>query len=440
MKQLLSTTNNRFLSKTNPELARSINSGSQNFERDKIQLRARQIVDMNMWANLKLWTHSALIKYDTGDETFAYTQEWDSWPGFTTFNLSRSIAGSILSVTSSNGDPSITMSGLGSFNPNTFKWIEARYRITSGTAAQRESLRKEIFYLNSRRTSANGDQVVGSTYLKGTGDWAVVNIYMPESATYWTHSNITGWRYDVVNQQVNLDIDYIKFKSNRKFEVQTMYDLSGNRNDLINRGIGPIFNTGSLQLNFEGIAQSYNGNFHNSLYITKQITSTQNFTVMCWCKIRYPIDWHPTGDATLISEWGATVNDTTNPNYELRLLRAGRFDLIYRNTANTGFISSSAYTSSVAITDQQWYHVAATFDGTTNIGEHKIYINGQYQTGSAADGTVRPLLNTRTYIGQSGRTEAPFSGSIDDIRIFNNVFTADQINSVFQYTKTSYGY
>lgn len=131
-----------------------------------------------------------------------FSQEWFSQPygtGGTTVNA----ANGILDVTSTNGDPMIMMYGLGSFNPNIYKYIQIRYRVISGTAGN-----TEIFFTNGLYGTANGSQMVSGSMVSD-GNWHILNIDM-SSHPNWTHSNITGWRYDWATQSgARVQIDYI---------------------------------------------------------------------------------------------------------------------------------------------------------------------------------------------------------------------------------------
>lgn len=100
-------------------------------------------------------------------------------------------------------DPYYLMSGLGSFNPNTYKYIKVRYRVTSGTAGN-----AQIFFLNTEYPGANAAQEVDAP-LNSDGEWHVVTFNMA-SHSKWTKSNVTGWRFDwCTNGNVDMEIDYI---------------------------------------------------------------------------------------------------------------------------------------------------------------------------------------------------------------------------------------
>lgn len=54
--------NNRFLGHTNPIMTAAVTDGGSVLDREYIQLCARQMVDMGLWGNLKLWVDPGLCK------------------------------------------------------------------------------------------------------------------------------------------------------------------------------------------------------------------------------------------------------------------------------------------------------------------------------------------------------------------------------------------
>ena len=87
-----------------------------------------------------------------------------------------------------------------------------------------------------------------------------------------------------------------------------------------------------------------------------------------------------------------------------------------------------ATSSTGAITTGVWYNITGIYDGNT--GNHKIYKNGLDITVSSS-GTTGAFSNTNplnTFIGFSG---ASFSGTIDEVRIYNRVLSAEEIRYLY---------
>jgi len=91
-----------------------------------------------------------------------------------------------------------------------------------------------------------------------------------------------------------------------------------------------------------------------------------------------------------------------------------------------GTTQSVASTSNVAT--GEWVHVAATRDQLT--GTIKVFVNGQ-ENGTLNTG-FRNALNGQEHIRLGGSTEnetSYFDGQIDEVRIFDEVLTAEQIQA-----------
>lgn len=147
---------------------------------------------------------SANLNWFSGSCGSAFIEEWFSQPyinsyGYTTIN---SVNG-ILDVSSTDPDVQLKMYNIGSFDPNTYKYIQIRYRVIAGIAGS-----TEIFFLNNLYTEATASQQVNATLISD-GAWHVLNIDMSTHGL-WNNSNITGWRYDwCTNTGVRMEIDYI---------------------------------------------------------------------------------------------------------------------------------------------------------------------------------------------------------------------------------------
>ena len=63
--------NNRFLQLTNPSIKRALDDFGTSLEHPEIQRLARQMVDLGVWPNLKIWVHEGLVKQRTsGSDVF----------------------------------------------------------------------------------------------------------------------------------------------------------------------------------------------------------------------------------------------------------------------------------------------------------------------------------------------------------------------------------
>ncbi|MHC4586285.1 MAG: LamG domain-containing protein [Planctomycetota bacterium] len=80
-----------------------------------------------------------------------------------------------------------------------------------------------------------------------------------------------------------------------------------------------------------------------------------------------------------------------------------------------------------------WYHVAATWDGTTNTNSMKMYIDGQLDATHTAK---QAFILTNDYALTIGdilpQLTDPFNGVIDDVRIYKRALSAAEVQALYQ--------
>lgn len=137
----------------------------------------------------------------------AFTETWNnqSYGALVSTTLVSNNNG-ILRLTSTSNDPMINMYGIGSFDPNVYRYINIRYRVTAGTAGN-----AEIFFTNGHYATANGAHHT-STPLISDNNWHIATIDMYSNSEYLGDgSNITGWRYDWCTANgVTMNLDFIQ--------------------------------------------------------------------------------------------------------------------------------------------------------------------------------------------------------------------------------------
>jgi hypothetical protein len=169
-----------------------------------------------------LGTESEDVWYEGACPTECYKQEWltQPFPSFANMTV-NSVSNGVLNVTSTSNDPMLDMSGLGSFDPTSCRYVNIRYRVTSGTASN-----VEIFFYNTANPAATGGQT-GFGNLISDNTWRTVSVDMWADPEYQTGGNITGWRFDWATASgVTMDIDFIALSNSPIFATGTSITVS----------------------------------------------------------------------------------------------------------------------------------------------------------------------------------------------------------------------
>ncbi len=149
-----------------------------------------------------LGTDAEDVWYEGGCADEAMDEEWINLPYSVENTTVNSLSGGIMSVTSTGIDPMIHMENIGSFNAATYRYMQIRYRVTSGNAGS-----VEIYYSKTGGSDLSEGQVVRSS-LVSDGNWNILNVDMSTSANW--NGTITGWRYDWCSQNgVTMQLDFI---------------------------------------------------------------------------------------------------------------------------------------------------------------------------------------------------------------------------------------
>ena len=107
------------------------------------------------------------------------------------------------------------------------------------------------------------------------------------------------------------------------------------------------------------------------------------------------------------------------------------FNLLWANAPRIE-VGGNGLSGVTAVNDGYWHHVAVTYDpNATN--QYKIYVDGQLD--AQGNLTVSTNTSTGTYVQIGKRVDGnnPFTGEIDEVRIWNTARTAAQIAA--NYTK-----
>ena len=192
----------------------------------------------------------------------------------------------------------------------------------------------------------------------------------------------------------------------------TAYDSSTNGNTAIINGSNgePNWAAGEIgyALEFDGINDSAQAADVPNL-------NPSQLTIAAWVKL----DTSPTAagyDMWVVNKY----SDEDDKGYALLIdtyYSEDRVGFYLGNGSSTTRLRSS---SEIAI--DTWYHIAATYDGSTM----KVYINGEEDNSASHTGGIS-TFNNHLFIGGSNLDSLYFDGIIDEVRIYDSNMTQEQI-------------
>lgn len=220
-------------------------------------------------------------------------------------------------------------------------------------------------------------------------------------------------------------------------------DSSGNSNSgtLTN---GPTWAAGKLgqALNFDGADDYVNAGSPTAL------NNLPAMTISAWIKpdsFANPGNYIVSkthGETPTFTGWLFRVDNESN-------LKALRFDVDYNRSLEGStfdpFQDLWAVSVPNAVQIGQWSHVAVTWDGSKTAANVKFYVNGALIAhcqgcgnwdvngdGTRSDDSYKPLIIGYGNVEQSPAYKIrPFDGIIDDVRIYNRVLSATEIQQLY---------
>ena len=195
------------------------------------------------------------------------------------------------------------------------------------------------------------------------------------------------------------------------------YKLEGNPRDFGGRNFhgtasgGVTYTAGRI----DGLAATFNGSDGS---IRVPATVDRNFTLACWVK---------TTAIAGTSQWynGMGIIDAEVPG------AAKDFGLaLVGNKAAFGVGQNDfTITSSNAINDGVWHHLAASFDAGT--GAMMLYVDGILRASGTGPSSARTAPASFT-LGSIAGTAGFLNGSIDEARLYNKILSQDELNRLTQ--------
>lgn len=154
------------------------------------------------------------------------------------------------------------------------------------------------------------------------------------------------------------------------------------------------------------------------------ITSgTGGITVSLWAKA----DFVTGMDRTLIAK--ATGPDAADHIWSIAFVSGTRL----RFRLKAGGTAYAITTPPSSLFGGQWYHLVGTYDGT----QMRLYLNGALMGSAAASGLIGLHPQSPAAVGALSTGTQPFSGWIDDVRIFDRALSAAEVMELLMATMTT---
>lgn len=244
-------------------------------------------------------------------------------------------------------------------------------------------------YTNSAWDFRVNDISVGSGGLTGTPRTGIRQIMLGSDSAF--EDTYTAY-YDLV-----------KVSSSKWPDYNFAIDRSGNGNNGTITGATKTIGQVGQALSFDG-----SGDYVEVGDVLDMI-GTNGITLSAWVKVN------------TFKDWGAIIDKLLSEgNYRLITWADGTVELGIRNTAG-GYESLRTTTT---LNAGQWYHLVATFDDSTT---GKIYIDGSFNKTKTDFTLVRGDVAVPLRIGYASNNDVYFDGSIDEVRIYNRVLSAQEI-------------
>jgi hypothetical protein len=277
-------------------------------------------------------------------------------------------------------------------NPNTTKQLTATGRDQFGAALATQPSFTWSVIAGSGTVNASGLYTAPSSAGSATVQAA--------TGALWATANVTITTDGLVKAWWKLD------ESSGAFVT----DSSGD--DHHGTAVGPTWVTGR-----NGNALSFDGNDYVDL--PTSLVSTTVGSVSLWVKTGTNFSTY----AHVFYASPATNGDGIGPENELYIayLADEHFSFFIKGASNVSIGSSSAYA------DNNWHHVAATWDINANA---VLYVDG-VQVASTAHNADVYVGSMVTRLGRPGAGTRYYTGLIDDVRLYDTAISASQVQAIY---------
>ena len=93
-----------------------------------------------------------------------------------------------------------------------------------------------------------------------------------------------------------------------------------------------------------------------------------------------------------------------------------------------GYVECDATLDRLLVLDGAWHHAAASFDGQAL----RVYLDGRQIGHLARSGVISTDSQAPAFLGSSGGAGEHFQGGLDDLRIYRQALSADQVSALYR--------
>jgi hypothetical protein len=231
----------------------------------------------------------------------------------------------------------------------------------------------------------------------------------------------------VVSVSLLLFFSFSAFADPVTIGLVSSWSGNGNSNDAVGTNNGNIVGNVTYSPGVVGDAFIFNGGYVQ-VPNSSSLNITGSLTIDAW--IFPTID----GFEHIAAKWGDTGDWNNQRAFSFHMLPNGELRFAISDDANQWNIGFHDFdTSAGVITINSWNFVTATYDQST--GTRKIYVNGVMVAERTDDPITLTSSNADLGIGaqltSSTSYAAPFTGSIDEVHIFNRALTDVEIQQEF---------
>ncbi|HLC93643.1 MAG TPA: LamG domain-containing protein, partial [Patescibacteria group bacterium] len=370
-----------------------------------------------------------IAKWDTTSGTRSYRLFVENDDNDTTGNFQ-------VGIYDESANQNISASGANdTVSANT--WYHVAFTFNGGTAGAAGDLK---LYTNGTLTNSNTANAsflgLEDTATDFTiGDYDSTDIYAYDTAFTGIIDDVKIYSYVRSNEEIVEDMNaghpapgspVGSAVGHWKFDEGSLNTCSGGSNDACNSGSSG----NTLDLAITAATLTNSGKFGKALNLdgTDDYASITDNAVLSITDSLSLSAWiyrdNTSREEMILGKW----NETSQRSY---ILYVSSGDLLVFGVSVDGAPGVAVNSSTVTLSSGQWYHVAATFDPTTQTGA--VYVNGKLANSS--DTNISSIYDSTAtfYIGENtgaGVTN-DFDGKIDEVKIFRSALTADQVKLLY---------